>query len=57
MAAWLQMRQEQAPALTTEQQPDLVRQDLSALERRIAFIGATIAAIREDERMSEEDGP
>ena len=56
MAAWMDIySQHQDATLTTEQQLDLVRRDLDALERRIAFIEATIAAIRADEDGAAED--
>jgi len=49
MASWIAQHMHQEPALTTEEQLELVRQELDALERRVAFIEATLAAIRADE--------
>lgn len=53
MAQWLwqdqDMEDEQEPGLTTEQQLVLVRRDLAQLERRVAFVEATINSIRSDD--------
>lgn len=61
MASWEWLHQQvrhQEPALTTEQVLEIARRENAQIERHIAFIEATIAAIRAaDEIEPEEVGP